>query len=536
MKKIITTVVSSILIITLISISVFAVTRYISNDKIDEIINTTYDDGSDFMKANSSAPAFNQADALKAVDDDDSTFWTVSKDGDYTQLTFDKATSINNIEIKEIGENIYKYHIAAWNGEEWVKVYNNDMLGGYYCAVIDNIKTPAIRLYVDEIKEGAVAKIADLRAIYQFPIDYEDRDFISMSYVTSNLYFHEWLPGWSQEDCEKTYNSLTDVVMLGMFKINKDGEFIISRERYGYDNATVAVYPALSEAADKFLVSDDMSVIPAAGYENERTFPVGKKGAFTFMRDYIGESNSDLRIWISLTVLGKSYEEFGGVDPAKLSAFNDPDIRTKFVNDVVTFLKKYDLAGVDIDWEYPGTNEAWRAYEALIFELADALHENGLLFSTAQSAYGGIKLSKEALNKFDRINMMSYDYQKGSDRSHHSNYQNATIKDIQRYIKLGIQPEKLVLGLAYYSSQRQVGWSTICSQMEAYEVLDPGTNFFKDFTFNNVNLIKDRTMYAVKRKIGGVFSWHIGVDVAWSGDYSLQKAQQEVIDRFVDQD
>lgn len=526
MKKFSKVIVSSFLVAAIATSTAFGIGKnFISNDHLDDIIATKYNDGADFLKSNSSAPAFTDAEGLKAVDGDDSTKWVVGEDGAYTQLTFERPTSINNIEIKEVGSTVRKYHIDAWNGKEWVKVYNNDIIEGYYCAVINEIKTSALRMIVDE---GKGAQIAELNAVYQRPVEY-DRNFISMSYITENQYFHDWGPEWfgNQQMREKTFGALTDLYLIGMTQINGAGELVIVRQNYGSDNSTKAVYAADSNEADIMVNGDDMSVLPSIA--GVRDFPKDKKGAIKKVKEMVGEANSDLRLWISLTIFKDT--AFGGISPSAFSAFNDPQIRKNFVDQVIAFVKKYGLDGVDIDWEYPGTQEAWDSYTALINELAEALHAEGKLFSTAQSTHA-IQLSTETLNKFDRINMMSYD-QTNTPTGHHSSYQNSTILDVQKYLDKGVRSEKLVLGLAYYSSQGQVGWDNICNMMNDWEELDPGTNFFNRYTFNNVNLIRDRTLYAIKRNLGGVFSWHISCDMQWDHDYSLMRAQQETIDRFV---
>lgn len=485
--------------------------------------------GADFLKGNKKLPTFTDEQGLKAVDEDMNTVWQVPENDAYTQITFEQPTSINTIQIKENGSWVRKYHLEAWNGKNWVNIYENDLIEGDYQAVIDDIKTSAIRMYIDD---GKGAKIAQFSASYLSPVEY-DRPFINMSYITTNQYYHEWFPDWDAQMTEKTFSSLTDLCLLGSFRINAKGEFVITAENYGIDNSIKAVYPALSDQADILMNGNDLSElgdITGQGYQ----LPENKKGALPFLRSKLGSASP--KLWFSLTVL--SDPAFGGISAENLTAFQDQNVIDQFAQTVVDFAKKYGFSGVDIDWEYPAGEEAWNSYKNLINCLSEKLHAEGLLFSSAQTITM-MNLSAETLNKFDRIHLMSYDQAGRTTTKHHSNYQVSTVQEIQYYLDLGVSPEKLVVGLAYYSSPQQTGWSTIFEQMQEYiepdQKISLGINSFQKYTFNNVNLIQDRTLYAITQKIGGVFSWHISCDMPWDHYASLAHAQDKTIQRFVKQ-
>ena len=475
-----------------------------------------------------SPPLYNDPEGLKAVDGDPDTYWVPRQEGAFTQITFETPKIINVVEIIENYSVVRDYHIEAWIDREWVKIYENDLIEGYYCAVVDEVETSALRLYIDR---GRGTRIKEFNAKYLSPVEY-DREFVNMSYITQNQYYHDWVPAWyNSEMGEKTFSSLTDLYMLGVFRINAAGEFVISLENYGRDNSVIAVYPARSEQAEIILTGKDMSQLGPVGDEGY-VFPENEKGMLAGLKSVLGTSAPDL--WFSLTILSDT--DFGGCSPYELDAFNDSDVRSDFISTVVEFAKKYGFSGVDIDWEYPGTDEAWKSYACLIEDLSAALHAEGLLFSSAQT-WSFMNLSAETLNKFDRINLMSYDQSGQTITKHHSTYQVSTVQEIQKYLDYGISPEKLVLGLAYYSSPDQTGWSTIFEQMQAElepgEKISLGENFFRHYTFNNVNLIRDRTLYAITQKIGGVFSWHICCDLPWDHYASLARPQSETVRRFI---
>src|SRR5688500_10725361 len=56
----------------------------------------------------------------------------------------------------------------------------------------------------------------------------------------------------------------------------------------------------------------------------------------------------------------------------KLAA--DPATRSLFVNGLLEFVQKYNLDGVDMDWEYPRPGASAQNYASLMRELGDRLH------------------------------------------------------------------------------------------------------------------------------------------------------------------
>jgi len=150
--------------------------------------------------------------------------------------------------------------------------------------------------------------------------------------------------------------------------------------------------------------------------------------------------------------------------------------RRKFARTNVDMVDKYDLDGVDIDWEYPGMkgqDNVFRPedkenftlmFKALREEL-DALGERtGKTYqlTTAIPCFTRfIEMTEmaKAQQYLDYINLMAYDfYVAGDTAGHHSNlfpsesYQNEQSGDraYQEYTKAGVPAHKLVLGIPFY--------------------------------------------------------------------------------------
>jgi chitinase len=158
------------------------------------------------------------------------------------------------------------------------------------------------------------------------------------------------------------------------------------------------------------------------------------------------------------------------------------DTSTKaFASSAVDIVAKYDLDGVDIDWEYPGMigdsnkfrPEDKEHYTLLFKDLRESLDSLKKItrkkyFLT--TAVGGDKdyIEHTEMDKVqgytDYINVMAYDYAGGDDTisNHHTNLFGSSPdttkgnadKSIQVYIAAGVPAKKLVLGMGFYGK----GW------------------------------------------------------------------------------
>jgi chitinase len=150
--------------------------------------------------------------------------------------------------------------------------------------------------------------------------------------------------------------------------------------------------------------------------------------------------------------------------------------RRKFARTNVDIVEKYDLDGVDIDWEYPGMkgqDNVFRPedkenftlmFKALREEL-DALGDRtgkSYQLTTAIPCFTRfIEITEmaKAQEYLDYINLMAYDfYVAGNTAGHHSNLfpsenyekEQSGHRAYQEYTKAGVPAHKLVLGIPFY--------------------------------------------------------------------------------------
>lgn len=140
----------------------------------------------------------------------------------------------------------------------------------------------------------------------------------------------------------------------------------------------------------------------------------------------------------------------------------DKRLRKAFAKSCRKFVDNYGIDGIDIDWEYPGSDAAGIAsspddpanFVKLIKDLRSALGKDRLLtLASGAGAYGC--LFDKFIDKVDFVNIMTYDM--GRPPRHHSalhksdNTGNMVVDTaVYRHLNAGVPPQKLTLGVPFY--------------------------------------------------------------------------------------
>lgn len=180
--------------------------------------------------------------------------------------------------------------------------------------------------------------------------------------------------------------------------------------------------------------------------------------------------NPNLQILVSVGGWGWS----GGFSDAVLTDSS----RQVFANSIVRFIQRFQLDGIDLDWEYPGQPGAGNTHRPedkqnfttalkLIREKLDSLggDQKYYLLTIATGAnqryldHTEMHLAQEYL---DYINIMTYDFRGGWDpyTGHHAallpsvldtgRYARGAAVAVEEHLLAGITPEKLVMGVPFY--------------------------------------------------------------------------------------
>ncbi len=233
--------------------------------------------------------------------------------------------------------------------------------------------------------------------------------------------------------------------------------------------------------------------------------------------------NNGAEVFISIG--GWGIGDGGGDDSRFHRMAERTEGRHTFVKSTMDLVRKYNLDGVDLDWEYP--DEDHRSaddYVELVNELSDSLHAINKKLTAAVVASGkkGFGMKKEALDKLDWVNLMAYDGDYGGDiLKAHSPYAYA-VQSIDYWVdQRGVPASKAIIGLPFYSKKGFGQFGPTYRQLIA-DGASPYDDYWKGAFYNGINTIEAKTRLAKKRGLGGVMIWEIGLDT--SDETSLLKA------------
>jgi spore germination protein YaaH len=200
-------------------------------------------------------------------------------------------------------------------------------------------------------------------------------------------------------------------------------------------------------------------------------------------------------------------------------------MRDMLVNNLGQYAADHQLDCIDVDLEGNGVNQY---YGAFVTALATKLHAQNKEMTAAVSSWFGEKISDQAIQAFDFINVMAYDLHNpgGSATPVQSSSIEEATKEVDYWVGRGLAKTKAVFGVPFYGYR----WSTNKSEAMTYAdmlaknpaaatqdqiVLDGSTVYL-----NSRTTIQAKTVLA--KSYGGVMVWELGQDA--TGDSSLMKA------------
>jgi len=244
--------------------------------------------------------------------------------------------------------------------------------------------------------------------------------------------------------------------------------------------------------------------------------------------------------------------------------------RLNFARSAVAIVSKYNIDGIDIDWEYPamaGDSNIYRPedkqnYTLLFRDLRrglDSLNQVTHLKYFVTTAVGGWQAYIDhtemgQLQQYtDFINIMSYDFADGSDSisGHHTNLypsspdtsQRSAHRAVREFMAAGVPASKLVIGIAFYGKgwQMESGdnnglyrkterpmrgggftylkdsvidkngykqyWDTVA--MAPY-LFNPQTNIF--ISYDDERSVEEKCRYVKQNRLAGAMFWEYNSD------------------------
>ena len=228
----------------------------------------------------------------------------------------------------------------------------------------------------------------------------------------------------------------------------------------------------------------------------------------------------------------------------------DKNNRLGFAKDCQKIVKEFDLDGIDIDWEYPTSDEAGissspddtKNFTLLMHDIRKAIGSKKLL--TLATIADGKYIDFRAIDKdIDFVNIMMYDVSKPP-LQHNSLYKSdlagriTLVEALQAHIDGGVPKNKLVMGIPFYGRGDKVQVSDFVmfrnipkltqfeekwdDQSKVPYLVDSSGKLV--LTFENEKSIREKAAYIKSQGILGAMYWEFKGD---DDQLTLSKALYE---------
>jgi chitinase len=185
------------------------------------------------------------------------------------------------------------------------------------------------------------------------------------------------------------------------------------------------------------------------------------------------------------------------------------ETRLRFVEALDQFAQAYELDGIDIDWEYPGPEQASSEnFVTLMGELEARLQPQGKLLTSAVVAYGsnGDAILSAVFDLVDFLNIMAYD---GPDLNH-SSYEYA-VQALDYWSARGLPVEKTVLGVPFYARPSEATYRQLVGDNPEAANVDEIKYLGTTVYYNGIPTMQRKTELAMERA-SGIMIWEISQD------------------------
>ncbi|MEG1718839.1 MAG: glycosyl hydrolase family 18 protein, partial [Clostridia bacterium] len=203
------------------------------------------------------------------------------------------------------------------------------------------------------------------------------------------------------------------------------------------------------------------------------------------------------------------------------------------IKQAIDFIRKYDLDGADIDFEYPANKKQWDGYSKVLVEFKKELLKLNLPLSIALPSWG-VELSAEAIKAVDEVQMMQYDL--FDEKRRHAPFE-VFAYGIEYFQKIGFTKEKLYPGLALYGREKDVNaeerWLSYEGICMMYDLIDANTNEMDNSYFTGKTMNRDKTFYALLKGCGGIMLFQYACDLPFENELSIFRGVSEIINGFV---
>jgi hypothetical protein len=435
---------------------------------------------------------------------DSSVYRFKTRNGGESVIDLGESCNFNSVILKEKGLNVQKFSISVSDdNESFTQIYANDKIEFHRLCTFDTVEARYVKLTVE--KSDNLPKIREMEIYNATPE--KKSNFRVATYgalgdprygVVENT-IYGIIDNDALSDEEKNvkikelidsgyYDTITDYIQIGSVIWDEDGSV-------------------------KMRYSDDI--------ENKY---------YAVMMRNLHEVLDEKGVNLVITILNPSGEN-GNQRVMKSITEN----RDTLITNMIAFANKYEFDGIDLDWEFPMSQDEFDAYNSFLQELkakmkTEMWNKEDATLSLALGTWA-LKYTPEAIECIDYVNVMGYDIldQDGQ----HSSFFSSCVQAADYIESRGFSKEQINIGFPFYGT-----WEGGRMEQYAYnaisEEISPFNNFYtmkKSDTkedrytyFNSQAIIRDKTAYAYLKGYGGVMIFSQYCDLPSDDERSLTKA------------
>lgn len=256
--------------------------------------------------------------------------------------------------------------------------------------------------------------------------------------------------------------------------------------------------------------------------------------------------NPDMKVVVNVNLKSHVKEEKDSKKNTAVSKWMKKN-RSAIVSSITAFAEKYNIDGIDLDWDYPETAGQWSQYSKLIVDLSTSLTAKKKYVTVALLPWD-CRLSKKARNAVEYVNLQAYNM--FDERGEHASQYESCKLSVETFLKKSkFDAEKVMLGLPffgrttnkssmvfdpseYFKSKENIDkW---INKIYNYRFVDGTMERYSDVYFNGYAMIADKTAFAIATGLGGVSIFGLQYDVPSNWELSLHNAVAQTIARRVE--
>lgn len=398
-----------------------------------------------------------------------------AEENHYVTVDLGEEKDFNTIVLKEKGEAVTLFQIYGSNDAEkdYQFLYQSDCIEGGHTCYLGDVHYRYLRIFVNQA--SSTFNLYDI-AVYNMKSETAKDLRVTAYLVLNNI---------SKETELSVPEGVTDIILFGTAQYDKNGDIYFVDSEW---NQT-----------DEQYFADRVNIL----------------------RNVIGDR--DIRISCDIGL------PYGNDNADIISMLSEENVEHSIAN-IKAFIEKYDFDGFDLDYEFPYSKEEWKLLNNFLRKLDKALPDK--LISLAVAPWD-LQFDADVIEIIDRAEVMLYDM--FTAHGYHSIF-SVTVNGIDKMLKGGFQAEQLDLGIPFYSrpTNKHGFWG---SYNQFSDKLDRYTNliYFNDFDhsgnpmtapqyINSVQMVADKTAFAIDRGLGGIMVWHMSCDLPYDNDLSLFKS------------